>query len=373
VFVSSVVQGFEHYREAARQALLSAGADPILVNEDFPSLSSSSRNACLDAIDSCDILVSIVGSRGGWKTPSGRLVIDEEYEHARLKKIPILVFLENVDRDAQAQQFVDKISDYVTGYFRVTFESEPDLKSKIESAIEPLIEAHGGSPVNNNEFSKYMELPNQINNETVVRLVVTPERNEEVFDPLDFDKSDFLRKIFDVGHAKGVDLFSYHLSKKDEIDGEMLVVSQGIGRGHQGSEQIVVRILDNGTVSIDGNVTGRNSNDSGLSFSDAFVVRAEDINGLLFAGFKFVEKLYDNIDAYQRHQRFYYNVLIDNLGYRHIVKDYQPKNSHQMNMNSNGATMAYSKPRVVTRSELSKPNDEVDRVVSMLIRQSSTK
>jgi ABC-type branched-subunit amino acid transport system substrate-binding protein len=45
VFVSSVIDGFQTFREAARAAIEAAGGEPVLVNEDFPSLAASSRNA----------------------------------------------------------------------------------------------------------------------------------------------------------------------------------------------------------------------------------------------------------------------------------------------------------------------------------------
>src|ERR1700732_549738 len=98
VFVSSVVEGFAEYRQAARNGIAEAGGEAVLVNEDFPSQASSSRNTCLDAIDSCDIFLVVVGARGGWKTPSGRLGVGEEFAHARARKIPALVFLEDVPR-----------------------------------------------------------------------------------------------------------------------------------------------------------------------------------------------------------------------------------------------------------------------------------
>jgi hypothetical protein len=47
VFVSSVIEGFEAYRQAAARAIDAAGAESVLVNEQFPSLAASSRNACL--------------------------------------------------------------------------------------------------------------------------------------------------------------------------------------------------------------------------------------------------------------------------------------------------------------------------------------
>jgi hypothetical protein len=73
VFVSSIVERFQEFREAARRGVEAAGGRPLLVNEDFPSLGTSPRNACLDAIDSSDYMLSIAAGRGGWTAPSGRL------------------------------------------------------------------------------------------------------------------------------------------------------------------------------------------------------------------------------------------------------------------------------------------------------------
>jgi len=52
VFVSSVVEGFASYREAARVAIIGAGGKPVLVNEELMASDTSSRNACLDAVES---------------------------------------------------------------------------------------------------------------------------------------------------------------------------------------------------------------------------------------------------------------------------------------------------------------------------------
>lgn len=112
IFVSSVIEGFAAYRATARPAIIQAGAEPIMVNEDFPSQNASSRNACLDAIASADIFLLIVGVRGGWRTPSGRLVVEEEYEHARSRRLPILVLIEDGEQDDDAKQLSRKVSDY---------------------------------------------------------------------------------------------------------------------------------------------------------------------------------------------------------------------------------------------------------------------
>ncbi len=38
VFVSSVIEGFAEFRQATREAIAAAGGEPVLVNEDSPSL-----------------------------------------------------------------------------------------------------------------------------------------------------------------------------------------------------------------------------------------------------------------------------------------------------------------------------------------------
>ncbi len=107
VFVSSVIEGFAGLSAAAaRNGIKAAGAEPVMVNEDLPSKGTSSRNACLDAIDSSDYVLSIVGKRGGWTTPSGRLVVEEEFEHALVRSLPVLAFVQETTRDADAESLL---------------------------------------------------------------------------------------------------------------------------------------------------------------------------------------------------------------------------------------------------------------------------
>ena len=140
IFVSSVVEGFGAYRQAARQAITQAGAEPVLVNEDFPSVNASSRNACLNAVASADIFLLIISVRGGWRTPSGRLVVEEEYEYARSRSLPILVLIEDGEQDEDAKRLSKTVSDYVDGYFRVRFRGPDGLATELRRALPPWIE-----------------------------------------------------------------------------------------------------------------------------------------------------------------------------------------------------------------------------------------
>jgi hypothetical protein len=159
VFVSSVIEGFAEYRKAARAGIDQAGCEAVLVNEDFPSQASSSRNTCLDGIDSCDIFLLVIGGRGGWKTPSGRLVVEEEFEHARARKLPVLVFLEDVSRDADAQRLAKSLSDYVDGHFRVTFTGAAALARQIERSLRAITDTRNNEPMDHDPIAAHLVKP----------------------------------------------------------------------------------------------------------------------------------------------------------------------------------------------------------------------
>src|SRR5688572_3090062 len=119
-FVSSVMEGYGDHRRAAREAVIACDGEPVLV-EDFPARDQSPRTACLDGVQSSDVLIMIVAQRGGWRTPSGKLAVEEEFEEARRRGKRIFVFIEDGPRDRDAQQLADQLSNYVDGQLRPTF------------------------------------------------------------------------------------------------------------------------------------------------------------------------------------------------------------------------------------------------------------
>lgn len=208
VFVSSVIEDFALFREAARQAVERAGGEPVLVNEDLSATDNSSRNACLDAVESCDYLLLILGERGGWTAPSGKLVVEEEYEHDRIRQLTVLAFIQNAPHDETATRLVAKVSDYVTGLFRVAFENPADLGKKIEQALKPLLK--GGIEMNtaDHDIWRRLTIPLRSSTDTSLRLVMLPERRAEMVDPLKFGDEIFVRRLYRLAYGDDVRLFS---------------------------------------------------------------------------------------------------------------------------------------------------------------------
>jgi hypothetical protein len=372
VFVSSVVEGFGEFREAARRGIVAAGGTPILVNEDFPSLDASPRTACLDAVASADAYVVILGARGGWPTPAGKLVIEEEHEEAKRRKHPVAVFLQDTEREPEAGRFAAVLSDYVTGRFRRVFVTPAELQQQVEDTLQAMVSSHE-QPVG--DWSEFFDtLPKRIvgSNEAFLRVAVAPERAEELIDPRTFNSVTLWRQLNEIGHSSDVLLLGYSEGKVQSVDRAWMVLRQG---GPHGAVSVEVRIEERGLLLADVSITGRRTPGAGWRGADAMheamIVDHADLEQALRSALKFYGGVLAVLDPYERYGRFSYNVAILNLGYRQIVRDPRPTGSQVVNMLGNEPVVAYQTPRVISRADLGAPEDEVARALARIVRGAS--
>jgi hypothetical protein len=367
VFVSSVVEGFAEYRQAARNGIAQAGGEAVLVNEDFPSQASSSRNICLDAIDSCDIFLLVVGARGGWKTPSGRLVVEEEFEHARARKLPVLVFLEDVPGDADAQRLAKILSDYVDGNFRVKFTGAAELQGQIERSLRPILATQEDRPMDHDPIAAHLLKPHRFSDQTSLRFGIAPERMEEVFDPLDLASPDFAERMMEIGHRRDVRLFGYRYAKDaPRLEQTWLVIEQTLGDNwSDGRQGVRLAVGENGVVLIDTNATGRAKRSNSFDLADIMTVSIENVEALLEASFRFTLALYDDKDPHKRHQRFYWNSVLAGMGNRTLVRNQlDQQQSYRMNAGDKDDRLpAFAEARLITRADIAQPAREIERAV----------
>ena len=367
VFVSSVIEGFAEYRQAARNGIEQAGGEAVLVNEDFPSQASSSRNTCLDAIDSCDVFLLVLGGRGGWKTPSGRLVVEEEFEHARARKLPVLVFLEDVPRDADAQRFAKSLSDYVDGNFRVKFSGAAELRDQVERSLRAIVDTRNNRPMDHDPIAAHLLKPHRFSDQTSLRFAIAPERVEEVFDPLDLASPDFAERMMEIGHRRDVRLFGYLYAKEaPRLEQDWLVIEQPLGNNwSDGRQGVRLAVGENGVVLIDTNATGRTKRSNSFDLADIMTVSIETVEALLAASFRFAQALYDDKDPYKRHQRFYWNGVLSGMGNRSLVRNpVSQQHSYGMNMgDKDGAMPAFPASRLIARADLAQPGKEIERAI----------
>ena len=108
VFISSVITGYEQFRDAVAAAVESLGHEVVRA-EDFGALPETPQQACLDGVRGADVVVLLAGARYGAVQASGRSPTDEEYREARESK-QVLVFVERVaDREPKQEALLAEV------------------------------------------------------------------------------------------------------------------------------------------------------------------------------------------------------------------------------------------------------------------------
>ena len=234
VFVSSVMKGYEVYREATRVGIRQAECDAVLA-EDFAAQSASSRNACIDGVQSADALVLLLGPRYGWVAPSGRSVTEEEYQEARRQQMPVLVFVQDgQSREPDQQAFVARVEDYVHGHFRKSFRNSDDLERLVKEAVMArdwgaVPQDLDGAEGRTREALSHRPTDNRYS--VWMKTVWATLRNEEVVDPLILTNKDFQNQVLRLGHDCEPPLFRYERPKQMEAErGKVFDRSRGAAR-----------------------------------------------------------------------------------------------------------------------------------------------
>ncbi len=371
IFVSSVIEGFCDFREAARKGIIGGGGEPVLI-EDHPALSTSPRTACLDAVASTDICVVVVGERGGSTAPSGKLVIQEEFEEARRRKLSVLAFVQDVHRDEDAQRLVDLLSNYVNGVLRPTFKTASDLQSAVESGVTPLVRHRAMPEADMTALEEKLKNPYKVDNETSLRFVIAPERTDEIIDTASLESSELEHQLYEIAHSPEVSLFSFKRPKSAEVKiNEIVVLQSDEGARKKAVDTVRLEITTAGVIIIDLNVTGRLDSDLHDNSLRGMVILEVDVAAGLCRCFAFSSTFYEAKDPYKRYDKMLYNAALSNIGYKNLVSTLPEGNSVTMNMNQheNDLVVAFDSPRVLTREDLKQPTAEIEATLSLFRRR----
>lgn len=371
VFVSSVMDGFAAEREAARRGIQAAGAEPVLA-DDFPSMPVSSRTACLDAVASCDACLVIIGSRGGWTTPSGRPVVEEEYEEAKRRSLPVVVLVGDVERDDDADRLAKRVSDYVDGRFRRTYSGPEEIEGLARDAVRPLV-AEWKMPMSDSDvIQRRLDQRPSGHQGPRVHVVMGPERKDQLVSPLKLGEDTFVRRLYAIGHQPGVGLLSYEGSMSSSVDSrtDELTIRQSPPRGAR-TQDVVVRITPGGLIDVEA-LVARDSDvaaATGAAYTSGLVILEGDVIRVLQASLSFAQATYDELDPYGRFGRLRVNAALAGHGSRPLMKDPPTGGSVTMSMHAPDPIVAYSEPQPTTRQALRNQTELAAEVIGLFARR----
>ena len=169
VFISSTSEDLKPFREAARDAALRAGLEPVMMEYFNAQGERVPHKACMAKVAECDVAVAIVAHRYGWVPPKQTKSITRlECEKARKLKPPreVLAFLvdpkcswpgelresyrleqgapaeevtRNLDRLREFKQWLDTLG------FRATFTNPDNLQTAVLAALNDWKARHTGA------------------------------------------------------------------------------------------------------------------------------------------------------------------------------------------------------------------------------------
>lgn len=137
VFISSVISGFEKYREAAASAVETLGHTTIRA-EHFGASPSSPRVACLQAVRSADVVMLVMGPRYGEVQSKGLSATHEEYREARDSKDVLVMIRIGVEFEPDQQRFLEEVQNWESGHYTKSFGSPAELNSAATRALHDL-------------------------------------------------------------------------------------------------------------------------------------------------------------------------------------------------------------------------------------------
>jgi hypothetical protein len=237
-------------------------------------------------------------------------VVEEEYDEARSRRLPTLAFLQTTKRDAGGEALANKVSNFVDGQFRRNFTSADELETAVYNSVGGLIANASTSTLRPDVIQDRFKARPRIVHDAALRLVVAPERDEEVITPVDIVSSGFVRELYEVGHGGPTPLLDYRRPKTESVEGEALTIHQQDPNGrHDEDNEVWLSVDERGVVEIETNITSRGR--PGMnSFASALVITIPDVEDRLLSEFAFIRAFYDRRDPFKRHQRFMYNVAV---------------------------------------------------------------
>ena len=374
VFISSVMDGYENFRDAASDGIRQAGCEPVRA-EDFPAATASPRNSCLDGVRSADALVLLLGERYGFVGPSGLAATEEEYDEARKSHTPILVFLQDGEREAKQQKFIIKVQGYVDGHWRKVFRNSAKLTDLVRDAV--LAANLGGARLHQDQartrFGALLSRrPPEISDSVWLQTAWSTLRDEEVIDPLDLDDEAFKRQLLRLAHECVPPLFDYQERKRAIARPDFLRVEQGDFDTYQSSPALaMVEIHTNGMLTTIQNVIGtKDRTDLTDRFLDMYFLEPAVVRARLKEAWSFAAAWWKDRDPYLRYDQLLYSVAVYDIGTRAFAPTPPRANSVTIPPECpDNPLVIFDRPRPTSRVNLNQPETEIERIIKLLGRR----
>jgi hypothetical protein len=339
IFLSSVIRGFEAYRDAAARAARALRHE-MKRAEDFAASSATPQQACLAGVRWAEAVIVLLGGRYGDRQASGISPTHEEYREAR-ERCPVLIFVERGAAYEPAQhEFLREVQGWTTGHYTASFSDADELRDAVTSALRDVELAQATGPVDEGEMRGRAQtlLPDLRNHAqgVTLTLVVAGGPRQQVLRPRELE-----------ARALEEDL------SREALFGAFRVLDRTAGTTHAIRENALLIEQEKASILIDQLGTVRlvlpaerpHTRGNFASVSMSVAIR-EDVEELLQRGLRFVAWVLDRIDPIRRISDVVPVVNLSGaLGWRTRAEHERSPNSLTMRISQEPATVSLTPAR----------------------------
>lgn len=228
VFLSSVISGYESYREAAARAIRTLKHELIRA-EDLGASPGTPQRVCLDGVRRSDVVVVVLGERYGYVQPSGLSATHEEYREARDTKDVLVFVQEGIEPEADQKRFIDEVSAWASGRYLGKFTSPDSLRDAVIEALHRLELSRAAGRVDEGEMlaRARQKVPTcQEPHNRSLWLVVAGAPKQQVLRPAELESAMLTRDLKRILLVDDEPFFSTGHGTDERIEDDSLVLSQ---------------------------------------------------------------------------------------------------------------------------------------------------
>ena len=359
VFISSVISGFEAYREAAARAISSLGYEVVRA-ENFGASASSPQQACITVAREADLVVLLLGARYGAKHTSGLSATHEEYQEARKHRAVMAFVQEGVEFESDQGDFIREVRKWETGNLTSGFSTEEELRDVVTRELHRHVVSVAARPIDDQELLGRAEeaigmgSPGWSEPQLVLSLASGPR--QEVLRPGELEHESFAREIQQLALFGPDALFAVEARTQTNLRTDWLVLSQ---------ENSAIEVNSAGGV-----VIRRPAIRVGWDHSLPSLIE-EDIEEQLTTALQFVAAMLERIDPLRRlsHVGIIAGLVhVAYQGWRTRAEHARSPNSMTLG-GSRELAVAHLTPGVRARAEVNQRADELAHDLVVLLRR----
>jgi len=360
IFLSSVIRGFEPFRDAAGRAIGSLGFE-LLRSERFSASPDAPRRACLAEVRAADAVVLLLGARYGTIQDSGLSATHEEYREARERCLVFVFVQDGVNMEDRQRGFLEETEAWGSGHLTARFRDQDGLRDQVTEALHRWHVAQVAGSTDIEELrSRAARLvpPGRTFSNAKIYVVTVGGPRQAVLRPARVDDPGFRRELQREATYGASAVLDPDAATAARVQDDALTIEQ---------EYASLLIAPDGSIRV--MQGGRRASDRGYELP---VLVEEHVHGLIRRGLEFANTLLDQVDPERRLSDILPVVACANAGHYGWQTEAEHRTSGgsiQIGIGRTDLVQLELAPPVIKRGALGQRVEELARDFTVLLRR----